>query len=391
MSLTSALFFILGALALGELVSIKTKAIIPSVFVTALIFLGGYWTIFPADILEIAGFVTPIVLTSMLFLITHMGTMLSIRELSAQWKSFTISLCGIIGICFGTLILGRVFFDWEMLVIATPPLTGGVVASIIMSEAATARGLDDLAVLAVVMYVMQGFVGYPLTAFFLRAEGKSLLKRFREGSIDNIESTEDLPEDQKIRLIPAMPKEYQTTYIVLFKLSILVCLAVFLTQLTNEVVSRYVVCLIIGVIGAETGFIERKPLVVSGTFGFYITGLMAFIFGGLAKATPEMLTNLIVPFVGIIGFGVIGLIAFSFIAGKVLKESIPMACAISLNALFGFPANYALTTEAAKSLGETEVEKEVLLNHMLPKMLVGGFTSVTIVSVVIAGIFVKLL
>lgn len=390
MSLITALICVLGALAIGEIVSIKSKAIIPSVFITAIIFLIGYWTIFPANILEIAGFVNPIIITSMLFLVTHLGTMLSLKELTRQWRSFTIALFGIVGICFGTLALGKMFFEWEMLVIATPPLTGGVVASIIMSEAATAKGLPELAVLAVVMYVMQGFVGYPLTAVVLRLEGKSLLEKFRSGELANIEKIEENEENIK-RLIPSLPKEYQTTYIVLLKLALLVAGAIFFTESINEVVSRYVICLFVGVIGAESGFIERKPLNVSGSFGFYMTGLMAFIFGGLAKATPEMLQKLLVPFVGIIGFGVIGMMVFSFVIGKILKESVPMSCAISLNALYGFPANYALTTEAAKSLGETEEEKQFLIDSMLPKMLVGGFTSVTIVSVVIAGIFVKLL
>lgn len=390
MSLITALICVLGALAIGEIVSIKSKAIIPSVFVTAIIFLIGYWTIFPENILEIAGFVNPIIITSMLFLVTHLGTMLSLKELTRQWRSFTIALFGIVGICFGTLALGKMFFEWEMLVIATPPLTGGVVASIIMSEAATAKGLPELAVLAVVMYVMQGFVGYPLTAVVLRLEGKSLLEKFRSGELANIEKIDENEENIK-RLIPSLPKEYQTTYIVLLKLALLVAGAIFFTESINEVVSRYVICLFVGVIGAESGFIERKPLNVSGSFGFYMTGLMAFIFGGLAKATPEMLQKLLVPFVGIIGFGVIGMMVFSFVIGKILKESVPMSCAISLNALYGFPANYALTTEAAKSLGETEEEKQFLIDSMLPKMLVGGFTSVTIVSVVIAGIFVKLL
>ena len=316
--------------------------------------------------------------------------MLSLKELIRQWKSFSIAIFGILGICFGTLVLGKLFFPWEMLVIATPPLSGGVVASIIMSEAATAKGLPKLAVLAVVMYVMQGFIGYPLTAFVLRLEGTSLLKKFRKGEAINLDKKE-IEEEETKRLIPPLPKEYQTTYIVLLKLALLVGGAILFTEAINEVVSRYVICLFAGVIGAESGFIERKPLNVSGTFGFYMTGLMAFIFGGLSKATPEMLQTLLIPFIGIIGFGVVGMLIFSFIVGKILKESSPMSCAISLNALYGFPANYALTVEAAKSLGETEEEKQFLIDAMLPKMLVGGFVSVTIVSVIIAGIFVKLL
>lgn len=389
MSLVVAFILILATLAIGEIVSIKTKAIIPSVFVTALLFLVGYWTIFPANILELAGFGPSIIQVSMFLLITHMGTMISVKELIAQWKTFAISIIGICGICFGTLVLGKLFFPWDMLVVATPPLTGGVVASVIMSQAATAKGLPTLAVLAVGMYVMQGFAGYPLTAITLNIEGKRLLKKFRNGEIQKREVNSE--EGEKKTLLPQLPKKYQTTYILLLKLGILVQTSIFLTNLMNKAVSEFVICLVVGAIAAEIGFIERRPLNLSGTFGFFMTGLMAFIFGGLAKATPEMIKELIIPFIGIIGFGVAGLVIFSIIAAKIFKESIPMAIAISLNALYGFPVNYTLTNDAAMALGKTGEEVDFLTGEMLPKMLIGGFASVTIVSVIIAGIFAKML
>lgn len=389
MSLIVAFILILATLAIGEIVSIRTKAIIPSVFVTALLFLVGYWTIFPANILEVAGFGPSIIQVSMFLLITHMGTMISVKELIAQWKTFAISIIGICGICFGTLVLGKLFFPWDMLVVATPPLTGGVVASVIMSQAATAKGLPTLAVLAVGMYVMQGFAGYPLTAITLNIEGKKLLKKFRNGEIQKREVNSE--EGEKKTLLPQLPKKYQTTYILLLKLGILVQTSIFLTNLMNKAVSEFVICLVVGAIAAEIGFIERRPLNLSGTFGFFMTGLMAFIFGGLAKATPEMIKELIIPFIGIIGFGVAGLVIFSIIAAKIFKESIPMAIAISLNALYGFPVNYTLTNDAAMALGKTGEEVDFLTGEMLPKMLIGGFASVTIVSVIIAGIFAKML
>jgi len=63
--------------------------------------------------------------------------------------------------------------------VATLPLAGGIVAAIMMNEAATAKGLTNLAVLAIVMYVMQGFVGYPLTVLALKKEGIRLLNIYR--------------------------------------------------------------------------------------------------------------------------------------------------------------------------------------------------------------------
>ena len=48
------LAFVLCAAAyiIGEVVSIVTKAWIPSVFVTAIVMLVGYWTVFPHDLVS---------------------------------------------------------------------------------------------------------------------------------------------------------------------------------------------------------------------------------------------------------------------------------------------------------------------------------------------------
>jgi len=62
-----------------------------------------------------------------------------------------------------------------------------------------------------------------------------------------------------------------------------------------------------------------------------------------------------------------------------------------MNALYGFPPNFVLTEEAIRSLTDDEDEKEYLTQIMMPKMLVGGFTSVTIASVIIGGVFAGML
>jgi len=146
---------------------------------------------------------------------------------------------------------------------------------------------------------------------------------------------------------------------------------------------------VFGVLASTFGFLERQPLQKANGFGFAIMGLMLFIFDGLKQASPEMLMRIIVPLVVSIVLAVIGMYIFSFIAGKVLKVSPNLAFAVSLTALYGFPADYILTNEVVKSSTTDEKEREILLSHMLPPMLVGGFISVTITSVILAGIFVS--
>lgn len=397
MSIIMAFCIVLVILAIGDAVSVKTKAFIPSVFVAAVLFLVGFWTVLPEDLIDISSLGMPAALLAMYLLITHMGTLMSVSELAAQWRTISIALAGIIGMCIFTLTIGRLLFGWETVLVATPPLTGGIVAAIMMSDAAAAKGLQDLGILAIVMYVMQGFAGYPLTAYCLRKEGSRLLDIYRSGNAKVAKKEEESKEEKitesksKFRIFPPLPEKYRTTYMYLAKLGLVAWAAVGFAAVTNEVVSKYVVCLIFGVIASEIGFLERKPLNLSGSFGWLITLLMAYIFAQLAKATPSMLVKIIGPLLGIIVLGVVGMSIFAMIIGKKLGYSKEMAFAIALTALYGFPPNYVLTEEASKALAETPEEKEYLMDEMLPKMLVGGFTSVTIVSVIIAGIFSKML
>ena len=50
-----------------------------------------------------------------------------------------------------------------------------------------------------------------------------------------------------------------------------------------------------------------------------------------------------------------------------------------------------MTDATCDALTQVAKEREFLSERMLPSMLVGGFTTVTIASVFIAGIFINLL
>jgi hypothetical protein len=390
-SVTQAFSIVLLILAVGELVSMKTKAMIPSVFVSAVLFIIGFWTILPGDIVAQSSFATPVVYLSMYLLLTHMGTLMSLKELLAQWKTLVIALAGIVGIIILTMTVGKLLFGWENVVAATPPLTGGVVASILMSTAAAERGLTSIAVLATAMYVIQGFFGYPITSFLLKKEAGRLAAKIKSGEIEmnKVEEEEANKEESKFRIIPPLPEKYQTTYVILFKLGLVAALAVMAAPILH--LNEFVVCMLFGVIGREIGFLEEKALVKSGSFGFLITILMAFIFAGLSDATPEMLTEIAVPLFGIIVLGITGMAVVAAIVGKAFGYTKEMSISIAMTALYGFPANYILTIESARANTKNDEEYQYAVDEMLPKMLVGGFATVTIASVIIAGFFVKLL
>lgn len=66
--------------------------------------------------------------------------------------------------------------------------------------------------------------------------------------------------------------------------------------------------------------------------------------------------------------------------------SVPMSIAIGLTSLYGFPGTMILSQEAAKGAGETPEEVAAIEGEILPKMIVAGFSTVTITSVIVTGI-----
>ena len=392
--------------ALGDTVGTLTKAWIPSVFVVAILFLLGYWTFFPKDIVTMAGFGAPLGGTlAIMICITHMGTSISLSELKKQWKIIVICLAGLAGMVAACMIICPIFVDFNYIVAGLPPLTGGIVAATMMQEAAQNLGLERAAVLAICMYVCQGFAGYPLTAVMLKKEGRNLLKDFRNGKakkvaktgeIDEINGKFAVEEKKRKKLIPDIPNKYYSTAVSLATIMIVALLSSLISSWTATFMGVYainqaVIALILGIAATEIGFLRPNVLKENGCFNFLLFVLMMYVFGGLNSATPELLLEILGPLVLIIVVGVVGMCICSTIVGKILKVSPYMAIATSLTALYGFPPNYVLTEEASKALADNDDEKNYLMDNMLPQMIVGGFVTVTITSVIIASIFIPLL
>ncbi|MDD9339274.1 MAG: hypothetical protein PV362_06360 [Providencia heimbachae] len=399
MSQMLALFLIVGILYIGDAIAVRTKAWVPSVFVCAVLFLVGYWTIFPKDIVSIAGIPQVVAISLMYLLITNMGTLLSLKELLRQWKTIVISLSGILGIIVFIYVIGMSLFDLNTVLVSIPPLVGGIVSSLIMSKGAAEAGLVDLSVFAILIYVMQGFAGYPLTAVMLKREGRRVLAQYRSGNwkeslsvdgADDVEVKTLVSEDEMPRMFKKIPSHYNTSYFKFLRLAAVGYLAYLVSSWAAPYVSisPFVLCLLFGVIASSMGFLERQPLQKANGFGFAIMALMLFIFDTLNHATPDMLLRLVYPMVVLIVAAVVGMYLASWIVGRILGVSKEMAFAVSLTALYGFPADYIITNEAINALTKDEKERQILTSHMLGPMLVGGFISVTMVSVVLAGVMV---
>ncbi|MDR1622587.1 MAG: hypothetical protein LBS00_09455 [Synergistaceae bacterium] len=392
---------VIALLALGDLTSAKTKGILPSVFVISILFLVGYWSgLLPSDIVTKVGLGSPLAYFAMSIMVVQMGSMISLRRLASEWRSVAIAVTGLAGMVAFLLIFGKMIIDWETVVVATPPLTGGVVAAQMMTQAAVERGFSNLAVLATVIYIFQGFVGYPLTAWCLRIEGRRLLD-MRQADPQMLRA---LPDEGAVEVRPFFATLQRTTSFTRIALISLVALAAHLASIAMKAFLAYaapslvtytlpplVLCFLFGCLAAKYRITDRRPLARTSSVGFLIIVVTAHIMEFLSGATPEMVLSSFSALVVTIGVGTAGLVCFSAAASKFFDTSIPMAVALSLTALFGFPPNFLLADEAARHLSANADEYHFLMQRTLPQMLVGGFVTVMIASVLIAELFVKIL
>ena len=399
-----ALAFVICCVAylIGEVVSQLTKAWVPSVFVTACFLLVGYWTVIPAEVVTDAKLIPFGSTIGIYLLITHMGTIISIKQLAEQWKTIVVCLAGLAGMCAACWLVCIPMIGREFVVAGLPPLTGGIVAAVTMQEAAAAKGLEAAALFAIAMYCVQGFAGYPLTALCLQLEGRKLLKGYRAGEVkkagkdavaeaDKMEAGTSNAEEKT--LIPALPAKWNGPVMIFLKLGIVAFLA---TQLGTIAfpgigkISGAVWALVLGVIFTRIGLLDTNALNKANSYGIIMFALMMYVFDGLKTATPAMLGSVIGPMLLLIVVGVAGMAIAEFIVAKLLKMSFTLALANGLTALYGFPPNAIITENTCKALGQNEEEVDYLMSIMYPSMIVGGFTTVTITSVIIAGLFTNL-
>jgi len=376
------LIFIL-ALAIGEVISTATKARIPSLLVAMVLMMVGFWVGLPKDLVAKTG-LPALAAISTPMMVAHMGTLMSLKTVAKQWKALVIGVAALIGIGVLLLTIYSGLYGLPIAVAAACPISGGIVASQIAMEAMKTAGKPELQVLVLLFLVLQGLIGMPLAANLLKRDVKKNWDKVMSAKVDSAEAGA-----VEKKLIPALPKAYNSPFILLVKLAIVAWLASLVAGLTNGVVNVSVVAIIFGLIAYFLGFLEGDILTKSGAFTFFMLLLLASVMGAMNLATPQLILSFIGPI--IVGFilGVAGLIVMSWLAGKLLKVSPGMAIAIGSTALYGFPGNYIIVHEIAKSMGHNPEEEKAILDYLLPPMIVGGYATVTIGSVIFAGIVVK--
>ncbi len=371
--------------AISEILAKVTKGWVPSVLVIMILMLVGFSTgLFPKTIIDDAGVSDALFKVACGLLVTHLGTLISRKEMAAQWKTVIISLMGVASIAVICLSLGTALFGFDNAIAAAPPLAGGAIATAMMSSAATEAGKTSAALVAIVCLSLQGLVGYPLTSFCLKKETKRLTKLYRNGEFKaSTAASEDKKDEKK--------KRATSTTIILLKLALITLAAYWIDYATKGYIPMYVVCLLLGFAAHELKLVETDALHEASSYGFVMTALMMGLFKTLANSGTDGIASVVGIAAALVAFATVAMGLMALLASKIFKQSFFMCYAIVLNAFSGFPINMLITTEAININTEEGDERDNITAEIMPKMLVAGFVCVTIVSVLLAGILVRFL
>lgn len=371
--------------AISEILAKVTKGWVPSVLVIMILMLVGFSTgLFPKTIIDDAGVSDALFKVACGLLVTHLGTLISRKEMAAQWKTVIISLMGVASIAVICLTLGTALFGFDNAIAAAPPLAGGAIATAMMSSAANEAGKTSAALVAIVCLSLQGLVGYPLTSFCLKKETRRLTKLYRNGEFKAATAASEEKKDEK-------KKRATSTTIILLKLALITLAAYWIDYATKGYIPMYVICLLLGFAAHELKLVETDALHEASSYGFIMTALMMGLFKTLASSGTDGIASVVGISAALVVFATVAMGLMALLASKIFKQSFFMCYAIVLNAFSGFPINMLITTEAININTEEGDERDNITAEIMPKMLVAGFVCVTIVSVLLAGILVRFL
>nr|WP_263314230.1 hypothetical protein [Mammaliicoccus sp. Marseille-Q6498] len=371
-------------IVLGEVISYYTKARVPMLLTAMISYLLLSWAgVLPAKILDNA-ILPSLGALVMAPVIMHMGTMMPLHILKSQWKAVVISIFGIIGSTTLILVFVTLMFDFRTAASGVGPIAGGIVALLITVEKLQDLGLSNLIVLPAIVQALQGVIGMPLSAFLMKRYSRYYLENRKNDK--NVATISNKAENKKPNLFNQHPL-LQNNVIRLFIMFFLASIAFIIGELTG--IHFSLISLLFGVVGLKIGLFEQKEMERNQSFTIMMVMIILIVIGSMGGIKPQDLLTFLPAILSILIIGTIGILVGGFIGAKLIGWRPSKALPVALTALYGFPGDFILCEEVSRSVTDDDEEREDVFNELLSPMIIGGFTTVTVASVILTSILMN--
>lgn len=376
----------LGLYAVGTVIADKTKGLICEALFLCLVYAIGFATgIIPRDSLVSTGIPGVLSAFGVMMIIGNLGTMIELRRFLREWRTVAICCGGLLIMTLLCGVIGTIVYDKYYAFSAIPPLAGGVIAQQLVSEAASNAGMPQYGAFAALVCSFQTFIGIPLSAYLLRKHCDPIVEK-KAFEMEYEAKEKRFPN---LRIFRPLPKSWSDGSVMVTKLLLVTLLGSFVASATG--IPSAVVILVLAILFAELGFLERETLTKAGYMNFLFMGLIMLLPLDFSSLTIESLGNMVLPMVFMIVLGAIGLIIGGAIVGVFLKIDWKLSAALALSAFLGYPLTESIVRTVVRSFKLPQEEEGKLLSMVLPQMIIAGFTTVTVVSVLMAGVIAPMI
>ncbi|MBQ8603671.1 MAG: hypothetical protein IJ410_02350 [Oscillospiraceae bacterium] len=378
------------AFVIGEFLSRLTKGYVSSMVFGCFVAMGLFWSgLIPATIAMDSTLLPTLYGVGVAMLLVNMGTSIDIESLIQEWKTVVVCCAGLVGIGVLAFTIGNAVFGKEYSLVAAPVVAGGVIAYQIVADAAVTAGQPLYAGFAALVLAFQSMIGMPVASFCLK---KELISAHAKGMFSGSAEKKTAFKLPETNLFKDPSPAADTPTLKFFKLAVVATVGYCLTTYVVPAINVNIMYLLVGIVARKINFLQREPLKAAGGYGYIMLCMYALTFNGFATVSPTDALGFIFPLFGTLILGVIGIAIMALIFGKIVGYNPYVSIACGVTALFGYPATEILSNEVVASMTDfTAEEKEKALSYVLPKMVVGGFTTVTIASVVFAGIIAPMI
>lgn len=311
------------------------------------------------------------------------------RELIAEWRTVVTAFIAM-GIVMLAAFLMMPLIGYENTIVSVPIVTGGIVATQIMTTGAMEHGFEMAAALGTIVFAVQKFIGTPLASHYGLKEAREVIAHYRK--------TGEVPVYDKAlakALNPAPSffdthKKYYGAFTCLAITAFFSWIAWVIGRWTG--LSGTIWALVLGALLGSTGYLPKNILKHANSGGLFNCAVFCAIIPSLAKIKPVDLLSLSYSITIIFVISVVAIILFfKYLPFWKILGSKNVAIGVGACQLIGFPATYLVVNEIMNAVAENEEERKIIEERLMAKYLVGGFVTVTSFSVIIAGIFVKFL
>src|SRR5699024_11283586 len=300
------------------------------------------------------------------------------------WKAVVISVFGIIGSTTLILVFVTLMFDFRTAASGVGPIAGGIVALLITVEKLQDLGLANLIVLPAIVQALQGVIGMPLSAILMKRYSRYYLKNREHDK--NVATISDKDKTKKENIFNKNPL-LQNSVIRLFIMFFLASLAFIIGSVTG--IHYTLLSLLFGVIGLKVGLFEEKEMQHNQSFTIMMVTIILIVIGSMGGIKPQDLWAYLPAILSILIIGTIGILIGGYVGAKLIGWRPTKALPVALTALYGFPGDFILCEEVSRSVTDDKDEREDVFNELLSPMIIGGFTTVTVASVIVKSIIMK--